>query len=195
MSGSKRYDRQRGFGTYILTNTKMRWKCKNHHRETTFGLALQKALTGRRVLKRMLIADSWLWCWYVCFKSPVPVEGFSKPLSLWRVSDCWASMYVCVWWASRAERFGISGSSTVSSLTNLGKIQLNVKYWNVSVRNRTSYLEHEFPQTYIPARQTYIPAQQTYIPARQTYIHTWRTYTRTDGTRTRTWSSGSIVPI
>ena len=78
----------------------------------------------------MLIADSSLWCWYVCFKkscacggffktplpvegfwvlswyvciwryvcfkSPVPVEGFSKPPSLWRLSDCWASMYVCL---------------------------------------------------------------------------------------------------
>ena len=141
-----------GFWTYILACAKMWWKCKNTDREMAFGLALQKTLTGRVVLKRMLIADSSLWCWYVCFtkscacgeffktplpvegfwvlswyvciwryvcfKSPVPVEGFSKPLSLWRVSDYWASMYVCVWRASRAERFGISGSSTVP-VTNL----------------------------------------------------------------------------
>ena len=33
----------------------------------------------------------------VCiFKSPLPVEGLSKFLSLWRVSDCLAGMYVRV---------------------------------------------------------------------------------------------------
>ena len=96
MSGSKSYDRQRGFWTYIPRYAKMWWKCKNHDREMGFESSLPKAPTGRVVLKRILIADSWLWCWYVCFKKSCAHGGFFKtPLP---VEGFWVlSWYVCIW--------------------------------------------------------------------------------------------------
>ena len=63
----------------------------------------QKSSPCRGFFKTLLPVEGfWVlsWyvclCWYVCFKSPLPVEDFSKPFSLWRVSECKAGMYVCL---------------------------------------------------------------------------------------------------
>ena len=68
--------------------------------------------------------------------------------------------------ASQADEFWISRSPTVPPLTNLQKIELNIKYWKVFVRNRTSSLEQDFPRhTYKLGKQTYKLGKHTYMLA------------------------------
>ena len=74
------------------------------------------------------------------------------------------SMYV--WKSSQADEFWISRSPTVPPLTNLQKIELNIKYWKVFVRNRTSSLEQDFPRhTYKLGKQPYKLGKHTYMLA------------------------------
>ena len=53
-----------------------------------------------------------------CFKNPLPVEGFSKALSLWRGSDCEACVYVCM----LSMYVCMLGHLEVPPLTNLKKL-------------------------------------------------------------------------
>ena len=58
---------------------------------------------------------------YVCmlmFQKPSPCGGFSKALSLWRVSDCEACMYVCM----LSMYVCMLGHLEVPPLTNLKKL-------------------------------------------------------------------------
>ena len=149
-------DRQRGFWTYILDCPRMWWNCKNPHMEDGF-----ETHTYSRQLIVMLVCMFQKSC--ACggfFKTAHPVEGF------WVLS--W---YVCMCVMSLTGR-EIRDIWTIHRTPphKSWKIELNVKYWKVFVRNRTSSQEHEYLPTYIPARQTYIPAQQTYQLSKHTYM-------------------------
>ena len=136
---------------------------KNSHREKGFEThpsrmplivmlvcMFQKSSPCRGFFKTLLPVEGfWVlsWyvclCWYVCFKSPLPVEDFSKPFSLWRVSDYWASMYVCVMSLTHKWILDIWTIHRTPPHKSW-KIELNVKYWTVSVRNRTHASQREF---------------------------------------------------
>ena len=99
------------------------------------------------------LQDFFLVCMlsmYVCmlmFQKLSPCGGFSKALSLWRVSDCEACMYVCMYAKHVCMHVRASGSTPPHKSQ---KIELNVQYWRFSVRNRTQPWDDDLrSQTYV----------------------------------------------